>query len=80
MGRPGMSRPEEEVHTAMCMTCGCREWDNDHGNPKNITLHRFLDAAEAGGVTVEEALEHLRDGVQTACRRARGRESVAAKG
>jgi hypothetical protein len=47
----------------MCMTCGCRDWENDHGDPKNITYHRLVDAAEAGGVTVEEAVEHLRAGI-----------------
>ena len=44
------------------MTCGCREYDNDHGDPKNITYRRLVDAAEAGGVTVEEAVEHLIEG------------------
>ena len=48
----------------MCMTCGCRDWDNDHGDPKNITYRRLVDAAEAGGVTVEEAAAHLSEGVQ----------------
>lgn len=48
----------------MCMTCGCREWENDHGDAKNITYRRLADAAEAGGVTVEEAIEHLREGVR----------------
>ncbi|MER3420493.1 MAG: hypothetical protein C4290_08210 [Chloroflexota bacterium] len=48
----------------MCLTCGCRDWDNDHGDPKNITYRRLLDAAEAGGVTVQEAVEHLRQGVR----------------
>jgi len=47
----------------MCMTCGCRDYDNDHGDPKNITYRRLVDAAEAGGVTVEEAVEHLRAAV-----------------
>jgi hypothetical protein len=52
----------------MCMTCGCREWDNDHGDQKNITYRRLVDAAEAGGVTVEEAAEHLREGVHAMSR------------
>lgn len=62
----------------MCMTCGCREAENDHGNPKNITYHRLVDAAEAGGVTVEEAVEHLRQGLRDARRQERVR--VAADG
>jgi hypothetical protein len=48
----------------MCMSCGCRDWENDHGDTKNITYRRLVDAAEAGGVTVEEAVEHMREAVQ----------------
>lgn len=48
----------------MCMSCGCRDWDNDHGDAKNITWRRLVDAAEAGGVTVVEAVEHLWRGVR----------------
>jgi hypothetical protein len=48
----------------MCMSCGCRDWENDHGDAKNITYRRLVDAAEAGGVTVEEAVEHLWRGLR----------------
>jgi hypothetical protein len=48
----------------MCMSCGCRDWENDHGNEKNLTVHRLREAAEAGGVTLAEAVQHrsARDG------------------
>jgi hypothetical protein len=46
------------------MTCGCRDWENDHGDAKNITYRRLVDAAEAGGVTVAEAVEHLVSGLR----------------
>lgn len=48
----------------MCMTCGCREWENDHGDAKNITWRRLIEAAEAGGVTPREAADHLAEGVR----------------
>jgi hypothetical protein len=48
----------------MCMTCGCRDWENDHGDTKNITYRRLVDAAEAGGVTIEEAVNHLTSGLR----------------
>ena len=64
----------------MCMTCGCREWDNDHGEQKNITYRRLVDAAEAGGVTVEEAVRHLADGVRDLEKRERRREKASAVG
>ncbi len=64
----------------MCMTCGCSEWDNDHGDPKNITYHRLVDAAEAGGVTIEEAARHLHEGVQARSKPERERpRTVAAR-
>lgn len=55
----------------MCMTCGCRDADNDHGDAKNITYRRLIEAAEAGGVTVDEAVEHLREAVREIRRRER---------
>ena len=58
----------------MCMTCGCRDWDNDHGDLKNSTYHRLVDAAEAGGVTVEEAVQHLREGIEARARSERERQ------
>jgi hypothetical protein len=48
----------------MCMTCGCRDWENDHGDAKNLTYRRLADAAEAGGVTIEEAVEHITSGLR----------------
>lgn len=58
------------------MTCGCRDWDNDHGDPKNITYRRLVDAAEAGGVTVEEAVQHLREGARALTKREQGRKTA----
>ena len=50
----------------MCMTCGCKDLDNDHGDAKNLTLRRLIDAAEAGGVTLEEAVDNVAQGVRSA--------------
>ncbi|MGH2448014.1 MAG: hypothetical protein ACRDFS_05360 [Chloroflexota bacterium] len=57
----------------MCASCGCGELNNDHGDPKNITIEMLQQAAEAGGVTVKEAAENIRRGVD------RARVAVASK-
>lgn len=48
----------------MCVSCGCGDLSNDHGDPKNITIEMLQQAAEAGGVTVKEAAENIRRGVE----------------
>ena len=45
----------------MCLTCGCGEPNEDHGDPANITYERFQGAADAAEISVEEALENLRE-------------------
>jgi hypothetical protein len=52
----------------MCVSCGCGEFNDDHGNDGNITAAK-LDgaptedelkrAAEAQGIPVEEVLRNL---------------------
>ena len=31
----------------MCLTCGCGEPHNDHGDPAHITYEKFKEAADA---------------------------------
>ncbi len=43
----------------MCLSCGCgRNWDN-HGNPDNITQQDLEKAAQAAGITKEQAAENI---------------------
>jgi hypothetical protein len=53
----------------MCISCGCGEGFDDHGNASNITANRKLDelseedlakAAEAQGISVEEVRNNLK--------------------
>lgn len=39
----------------MCMSCGCEKNDESHSDPRNITTESFEKAADAAGITVEEA-------------------------
>ena len=48
----------------MCLTCGCGEPHNDHGDPRHITVERLRDAADAAGITVRRASKNLRHGVK----------------
>ena len=52
----------------MCLTCGCGEYFNEHGDDRNITMDRLQHAAHAAGITVPEALAHLQRGVSDALR------------
>lgn len=37
----------------MCLSCGCHEPHDDHGNPDQITYEDLKKAADANGVSVE---------------------------
>jgi len=43
----------------MCMSCGCGDWNNDHGNAKNITLDEMKAAASAQNIGVEQAADNI---------------------
>ncbi|MFC0864272.1 hypothetical protein ACFHYQ_18425 [Sphaerimonospora cavernae] len=43
----------------MCLSCGCGEPDNDHGNPANITRQDLRLAAEAAEISSEQAVENI---------------------
>lgn len=49
----------------MCMSCGCGEPDNDHGNPDHITRERMERAARAAGVDIEQAADYIHDSART---------------
>jgi hypothetical protein len=45
----------------MCMTCGCGEPMEQHGNAANITYDKLEQAANAAGVDPEQAADNLHD-------------------
>ncbi len=47
----------------MCLTCGCGQPHEDHGNPDNFTYEDLQKAAEAGGVSVTDAAKNIQDGM-----------------
>jgi hypothetical protein len=45
----------------MCMTCGCGEPNERHGNDANIVYDQLKAAADAAGIDPETAADNLHD-------------------
>jgi hypothetical protein len=45
----------------MCLTCGCGEPNDDHGDSRNIVMQELKDAADAAEVSVDEAARNLQE-------------------
>lgn len=43
----------------MCLTCGCGRPHDDHGDPAHLTYEGLKNAADAAGISVEEAASNL---------------------
>ncbi len=46
----------------MCLSCGCGQPNEDHGNAANITMADLRDAATAAGLSPEDAARNIQDG------------------
>ena len=47
----------------MCLSCGCGEPHEDHGDPANITYEDQVRAAQAGGISEEQAADNIKAGL-----------------
>jgi hypothetical protein len=45
----------------MCMSCGCGEPNEKHGNPDNITLDDLRRAAKAANIEPEQAADNIHE-------------------
>ena len=43
----------------MCVSCGCGRFNDDHGDPRNITMEELERAATAAGMSLDEVIEHI---------------------
>ena len=50
----------------MCMTCGCGEPHEQHGNPDNITYEDLEKAAKAADMSAQDALTNMNDSIAKA--------------
>ena len=48
----------------MCISCGCGKPDDDHGDPRNITMQDLDQAAKAAGTTRDRVLQNIMQGSQ----------------
>ncbi|MEA2521222.1 MAG: hypothetical protein QOI81_868 [Actinomycetota bacterium] len=48
----------------MCLSCGCGEPNESHGNPDHITQEMLQKAADAANVSVTEAAANIASGAQ----------------
>ena len=48
----------------MCLSCGCGESNEDHGDPRNITMQKLEEAAQAGDITPEQAAQNIVEGLE----------------
>lgn len=47
----------------MCISCGCGEPEDKHGDDRNITLSEIQAAAKAAEIKPEEVVENIKQGV-----------------
>jgi hypothetical protein len=45
----------------MCLTCGCGQPNEDHGDPAHITYDDLKKAADAAEISIEEAASNLQE-------------------
>ncbi len=45
----------------MCMNCGCGQPNDEQGNSANITYNELQQAAQANGMSVDQAVHNMVD-------------------
>ncbi len=52
----------------MCISCGCGQPNNDHGNSKLITMDELKQAADAAKMSVDDAAKNIAESVGLSCK------------
>jgi hypothetical protein len=50
----------------MCLTCGCGEPNDDHGDSRHITYDDLKEAANAAEISLDEAVKNFDQTVKKA--------------
>jgi hypothetical protein len=50
----------------MCLSCGCGEPDDNHGDERHITLEMLSAAAEAAEISVDDAAHNIMEAMHKA--------------
>ncbi len=45
----------------MCLSCGCKEPDNQHGDLRNIVMQDVVDAAQADAARVPDTWRNMEE-------------------
>lgn len=53
----------------MCLSCGCGQPNENHGNNDHITIADLEKAARASNITTEEAAENIQKGAKEQVKR-----------
>lgn len=61
----------------MCLSCGCGQAMDDHGDKRNITMATIEKAAEAAGLSVDDVCENIDAGVAGGSAQAPADEELA---
>jgi len=52
----------------MCVSCGCGQPNDKHGNPSNITMDELKKAAQAANENVEDVAKNIAESVGLNCK------------
>ncbi len=47
----------------MCLDCGCKKVDDDHGDGRHLTMKTMKGAAEASKISVDQVTRNIQEGV-----------------
>lgn len=47
----------------MCLSCGCKEVDDDHGDKRNITTKTLEEAGAAANISAENVVRNIDQGM-----------------
>lgn len=50
----------------MCLSCGCKKPNDDHGDNRNITMKDLEQAAQAAGTSRDQAAQNITNAVSQA--------------
>lgn len=57
--------------SSMCMSCGCGQINDNHGDSRHLTMMQIEQAAKAAGTTPEQVAKNIQKGVDQALRQQR---------
>jgi hypothetical protein len=59
----------------MCVSCGCKKLEDDHGDKRNITMKTLQDSAQAAGIPLKDVVKNIDEAAASGA--AQGRQNQA---